>query len=146
LTVRFHIICLVLGENRAPPPLQYRQWVADLYWLFGSEPSIPQNAVTWTCDRLDWFSLIIIIIVFNISHLQASPGARVSSSFFLSVVFFSGGLPFALYSVWLRAVVQLALVSRCFMILALLFGPLPPIWLLQLLSQWSGSQIVRLSF
>jgi hypothetical protein len=72
-------------------------------------PQYPEkNAVTWTCDWLDWFSLIIIIIVFNIYHLQASPGARVSSSFFLFIVFFSGRLPFALYSDRLTAVVHLS--------------------------------------
>ncbi len=61
------------------------------------------------CDWLNWLSPIIIFIDFNIFHLQASPGARVSSSFFYSWCFFSGGLPFALYSVKLRALVQLSL-------------------------------------
>ncbi len=114
-----------------PPTLQYRQWVAYLNWLFGAKPSVSQNAGTWACDWLNWFLPIIIFIVFNIfSHLQASPGARVCSSFFLSVVFFSGELPFALYSVRLRAVVQLSLLSRCFVRVALLFGPLTPAWLI----------------
>jgi hypothetical protein len=49
--------------------------------------------------------IIIIIIDFNISHLQVSPGAKG----FLSMVFFSGGLPFVLNSVRLTAVVQLSL-------------------------------------
>jgi hypothetical protein len=37
---------------------------------------------------------------------------------------FSSGLPFALYSVWLTAVVKLSFLSRCILRVALLFGPL----------------------
>jgi hypothetical protein len=51
---------------------------------------VSQNAVTWTCDWLDWFSPIIIIN-FNISHLQASTGARASSSFLFICGVFSRG-------------------------------------------------------
>ncbi len=40
------------------------------------------------------------------------------------MVFFSAGLPFALFSVRLRAAVQISLLSRCFVRVALLFGPL----------------------
>ncbi len=54
------------------------------------------NCVTWTCNWLDWFSFIIITIIFSFSHLQMSPRVRVSSVFFLSVVLSSGGLPFTL--------------------------------------------------
>jgi hypothetical protein len=65
----------------------------------------------------------------------------VSSSFF-SVVFFSGGLPFALYSVRLRTVVQPSLLSKCSVRVALYSAHWPPIWLPQLLSHWSGSRTV----
>ncbi len=58
----YHVIwCWVRTE---PPPPQYRQWIAYLNGLFGAEPSVHQNAVTWTCDWLNWFSPIIIVIAF----------------------------------------------------------------------------------
>jgi hypothetical protein len=38
----------------------------------------------------------------SLIYVQASPRAKVSRSFFFSVVFFSGGLPFALYLVRLE--------------------------------------------
>jgi hypothetical protein len=55
---------------RTKPPRRYRHWVAYLNWLFGAKPSVPRNAVTWTCDRLDCFSLIINL---NFSYLQRYP-------------------------------------------------------------------------
>jgi hypothetical protein len=34
--------------------------VAFLNWVLSIVSSVPRIAVTWTCDQLDWFSLIII--------------------------------------------------------------------------------------
>jgi hypothetical protein len=67
------------------------------------------------------------------------------SSSFSTAVFFSGGLPFSLYLVRLRVVVQLSLLSRYSMRVALLFGPLALRLLPRLLSHWSGSRTVPLT-
>ncbi len=85
------------------------------------------------------------LVIIKYSHdypQQASPRARGSSSFFLSVVFFSGRLPFALYLVRLLAVVQLSLLSRCFIRVALYLSHWPPVWLPWLPSHWSGTRTV----
>jgi hypothetical protein len=74
--------------------------------------------------HMDWFSLIVI--VFNISHLQTSSGARVNSSFCLSVVFFSGGLAFALSRLGLELLFSSCFLSWHFVRVAFLFGPLAP--------------------
>jgi hypothetical protein len=58
--------------------------------------------------------------------MQASPRARVNSFTFSVCGVFSGGLPLALYSVKLRAVVQLSFFSGCSVRLALFSGPLAP--------------------
>jgi hypothetical protein len=44
----------------------------------GLNPQYPET-LSHGCDWLDWFSPIIIFIDFNIYHLQASLGARISS-------------------------------------------------------------------
>jgi hypothetical protein len=109
-----------VGWELSPPPPPQVWALGCLFKLaFWCLTISSPNTVTWTCDWLNWFSLIIIFINFNF-HLQTSPGARASSSF-LSMVFFFGGLPFALYlfSLELRAVVQLSLLSRCFVRIAL---------------------------
>jgi hypothetical protein len=55
-----------------------------------------------------------------------SPGVRVISSFFLSLVLSSGGLPFALFSVKLRAVFLLSFLSKYFVRVALFIQPTGP--------------------
>ncbi len=72
-----------------------------------------------------------------------SPGDRVSSSLYNSGVF-SGGLPFAL--IWLGLeLLSSSLLRRHSMRVALLFGPLAPVWPPGLLSHWCTSQMVSLT-
>jgi hypothetical protein len=60
---------------RTEPPLPHIEAAGSLlfYWLFTAKSSVPRIAVTWTCDWLDWFSLIIIKIVISNSLLHHHP-------------------------------------------------------------------------
>ncbi len=48
--------CLV----RTAPPSLWLAWLANLNWVLGKVSSERRIAVTWTCDQLDWVTLIII--------------------------------------------------------------------------------------
>jgi hypothetical protein len=112
-----------VGWELSPSP-RYSQWSSTVFKLaFWCLTLSTRNAVTWTCDWLNWFSLIIIIIDFNFSHQQRLPGVRVSSSFLL-LVFFSGGLPFALVRLGLELLSSSLFLSRYSVRVALLFSPL----------------------
>ncbi len=54
---------LVYGENC--PPSLWQAWLAYLIRVLSKDSSVPKISVTWTCDKLDWFSLIIIFIDSN---------------------------------------------------------------------------------
>jgi hypothetical protein len=99
---------------RTKPPHRYRQWVANLKWHFWRLPSVPWNAVTWTCDCSTG------------CHSSSSSSTSTSPTckhhleqelvaFSYPWCFFSGGLHLVLNSGRLRAVVQLSLLRRCFM-------------------------------
>jgi hypothetical protein len=47
--------------------------VAYLNWLFTAKSSETKNGVIWICDWLDWFSLIITVIVISNSLLYLHP-------------------------------------------------------------------------
>jgi hypothetical protein len=101
------------------------------------------------CHMDLWFArLVLTHHYFWLQHLPSASFTRSKSKQLIPFncrVFSSGGLPFDLYSVRLRAVVQLSLLSRCFMRLALLFGLLASVWLPHLSSHWSGSGTVPLT-
>ncbi len=54
---------------RADPPLSFWQAWSPIYvnWILSIVLSVPRIAVKWTCDQLDWFSLIIITFINTIS-------------------------------------------------------------------------------
>ncbi len=123
LTVRFHIMWLVFGENQAYP-------LPPAGMAMGHLLKLTFRRLTLSTPKRCHMDLWLAWLVLNhhrLQHLpstvQASTRARVSGSFW-TVVFFSCGLPFALYLVRLRAVVYLSLLNRCFMKVALLFDPL----------------------
>ncbi len=133
----------MLGENRAPPPppCRYRHWVAYLNWLLALNPQYSETLVTLTCDGS---------LSSSSSSTSTSPICNVTQNkseyLFLTSGIFSGGLHFALYSVRLRGlVVQLYLLSRYSLRVALYTAHWPPVWLPRLLSHWSGGRTVPLT-
>ncbi len=101
---------------------------------------MPQNVLTWTCDWLDWFSIIIIFTDLINSLLQRYPEIE-----WVPVVFFSGRLPSAL--VWLGWELLSSSLSlwRYFVRVALYSAHWPTVWLPRLLSHWNCSQTVPLT-
>ncbi len=75
--------------------------------------------------HMDLWLAQLVLTHHHLHQLQLLLSANITrskseySSSFLSVVFFSDGLPFALYMVRLRAFVQLPFLSRCFVRVAL---------------------------
>jgi hypothetical protein len=77
LTVYFPIIWLVQGENR-PPLSPVAGMDAYLIWVLSLVLSVPRIAVTWACDQLDWFLLIIITFINTNSPFSRTPQERES--------------------------------------------------------------------
>ncbi len=103
-------------------PHTERYRVANLNWLYTAESPVPWIIVPWSCDWLDWFSLIIIIIIMVSNSLLHHP-LRKSSFFLVAVGIFLVGCLFVQFGevLWLsRTVFQLSpWVSLAFEILVL---------------------------
>jgi hypothetical protein len=84
------ITCLVYGENRSPL-FRLAGIVAYLNSLLSIALSVTRIVVTWTCDQLDWFSLIIIPFIDTNSPSQEPRGGGVGWLFLLrmSLAYFS---------------------------------------------------------
>jgi hypothetical protein len=63
-----------------------------VYWVQNKNSLVPRIAVTWTCDQLDWFSLIVIFINNN-SHMIRTPQERVSWLLFWLSLYHSTSFP-----------------------------------------------------
>ncbi len=107
-------------------------------------PSVPQNAVTWTCDWLNWFSPHHHLHQLHQLPSAMLPRVGVSSSFFL-VIFFSGRLPFVLVRLELELLSSSLFLSRYSMKVAFYSAHWHPIWLPRLLSHWSSVWTVPLT-
>jgi hypothetical protein len=133
-----------IGRELSPPPHRKWQWVTYFNWLFGSLLSVPWNAVTWTCDWLNWFSLIIIFPDFIIFPLQCYLELE-WVAFSYQWYFSLAGCLLALVWLGLELLSSSLFLSRDSMRVALIFSPLALRWLPRLLSHWSSSWTVPLT-
>ncbi len=132
----------VLSENRAPPSgIGTRGHLFKLaFWRLTL--STPKRCVLVNGSTGSHSSLFSLT---STSPICKHHTEKEWAAFSYPWCFFSGGLPFAFYSVRLKAVVQLFRLNRCFMRVALSSAHCPPVWLPQLLSYWSGSRTVPLT-
>jgi hypothetical protein len=118
--VCFPITWLGVGWEPGPPPTVWA--LSHLFKLpFWGLTLRHRNAVTWTCDWHDWFSLIFIVIVI-IPSFCYNQEFRVSYLSFLSVVLFLCQATFCPFSVRQRAAFSCPFLSKCVVRVALLFG------------------------
>ncbi len=134
---------LVVGKNQPPPPQVYAtgRLFKLAFWCLTLSTLKRYHMDLW----LAW----LILTHHHLHWLQHLPSANFMEQEWIALsylwCFFSDGLPFALYSVKLRAVDQLSLLSWCFMRVDIYSAHWPPVWLPRLLSHWSGSQTVPLT-